>query len=156
MPTPVPVRGLFESHLSVADVTRSTAFYRDVVGLEVAYEVEAIGAAFLWIGGRGRSMLGLWARGASPLGLSLHIAFEASLEDVLGAPARLREQGVAPLDFYGEETGEPSVLGWMPAAAVYFHDPDGHLLEYIAMLEEAPAPDRDIVPWSRWRADARP
>lgn len=154
MASPVPVRGLFESHLSVSDLDRSVAFYRDVVGLEVAYAVEAIGAVFLWIGGRGKAMLGLWTRGAAPLGMTLHIAFEASLENVLDAPARLREHGVTPLDFYGEETAEPSVIGWMPAAAVYFRDPDGHQLEYIAMLEELPAPDRDIVPWSRWRAAA--
>jgi lactoylglutathione lyase len=31
-------------------------------------------------------------------------------------------------------TAEPSVIGWMPAAAVYFRDPDGHLLEYLPML----------------------
>jgi lactoylglutathione lyase len=36
----------------------------------------------------------------------------------------------------------------MPAAAVYFRDPDGHELEYLAMLEETPRPDLGIVPWS--------
>ena len=50
-----------------------------------------------------------------------------------------------------EETTEPSVIGWMPAAAVYFRDPDGHLLEYLAMLDEPPRPDVGIVPWSSWR-----
>jgi lactoylglutathione lyase len=30
------------------------------------------------------------------------------------------------------------VIGWMPAAAVYFEEPDGHMLEYLAMLDEAP------------------
>ena len=38
----------------------------------------------------------------------------------------------------------------MPAAAVYFRDPDGHLLEYLAMLNEDPQPERGIVPWSQW------
>jgi hypothetical protein len=33
------------------------------------------------------------------------------------------------------------VIGWMPAAALYFRAPDGHLLEYLAMLEEDPKPD---------------
>src|SRR4051812_20238156 len=147
MADPVVARGLFESHLSVADPQRSLAFYRDVVGLEPAGSFQAIGAEFVWIGGRGDSMLGLWSRGAAPLSTTGHIAFEASLEDVLAAPARLRELGVTPLDFDGAETAEPSVLGWMPAAAVYFEDPDGHLLEYLAMLSEPPAPDRGIVPW---------
>jgi lactoylglutathione lyase len=38
----------------------------------------------------------------------------------------------------------------MPAAAVYFRDPDGHRLEYLAMLAEKPRPDRGIVSWSPW------
>ena len=28
----------------------------------------------------------------------------------------------------------------MPAAAIYFRDPDGHSLEYLAMLDEPPGP----------------
>jgi hypothetical protein len=35
-------------------------------------------------------------------------------------------------------TAEASVIGWMPAAAVYFRHPDGHLIGYVAMLDEAP------------------
>jgi lactoylglutathione lyase len=45
------------------------------------------------------------------------------------------------------------VIAWMPAAAVYFRDPDGHLIEYLAMLDEPPRGDGGIVPWSQW---ARP
>ena len=54
----IPVRGLFETHLTVADRQRSLAFYLDVVGLTLALDVPERHAAFLWIGGRGRSMLG--------------------------------------------------------------------------------------------------
>jgi catechol 2,3-dioxygenase-like lactoylglutathione lyase family enzyme len=35
----VPIRGLFETHLTVSDLPRSIAFYRDVVGLQLALEV---------------------------------------------------------------------------------------------------------------------
>ena len=42
------------------------------------------------------------------------------------------------------------MIGWMPAAAVYFRDPDGHLIEYLAMLDEPALAERGIVPWSRW------
>jgi hypothetical protein len=42
------------------------------------------------------------------------------------------------------------VIGWMPAAAVYFRDPDGHLIEYLAMLDEPPRPEVGIVSWSDW------
>jgi lactoylglutathione lyase len=147
---PTPVRGLFETHLTVRDVARSVAFYRDVVGLPLALEVPERNAAFMWIGERGRSMLGLWGIGSSVNSLTLHIAFDVALDDVLSAPARLRAQGVTPLSFFGEETSEPDVLAWMPAAAVYFEDPDGHLLEYLTMLDSEPRPQAGIVPYSEW------
>jgi hypothetical protein len=44
----------------------------------------------------------------------------------------------------------------MPAAAVYFRDPDGHMLEYLTMLEGPARPELGIVPWSQFApADAR-
>jgi lactoylglutathione lyase len=142
------VRGLFETHLTVADLARSVAFYRDVVGLPVAREVPERGATFHWIGDPGHAMLGLWSIGSAPMGMRLHIAFDMALADVLAAPEHLSAQGIEPLSFFGEPTSEPSVIGWMPAAAVYFRDPDGHMLEYLAMLESPPRPELGIVPWS--------
>jgi len=47
---------------------------------------------------------------------------------------------------------EPSVIGWMPAASLFFRDPDGHLLEYLTMLDEDPRPDVGVVSWSEWLA----
>ena len=146
----VPVRGLFETHLTVSDLARAVTFYSDVVGLPLALEVPDRGAAFFWIGQPGQAMLGLWSTGSMPMGLSLHVAFSVSLQEVLGACERLRGLGVTPLSFFAEETSEPSVIGWMPAAAVYFRDPDGHLLEYLAMLDEPARPEAGIVPWSAW------
>lgn len=152
MPNVTPVRGLFETHLTVADVGRSTVFYRDVVGLQLALDLPERDAAFLWIGEPGRAMLGLWGIGSSVNRMQLHIAFAVEREDLLRAPERLREHGVTPLSFFGKETAEPDVLGWMPAGAVYFQDPDGHLLEYLAMLDEEPRPEAGIVPYSDWTA----
>lgn len=152
-----PAVGLFETHLTVSDLGRSVAFYRDLVGLPVAWQAPESGAAFFWIGEPGESMLGLWSLGAAPTVLSLHIAFKTTLDDVLRACDRLRDNGVLPLSFFATETEEPSVIGWMPAAAVYFRDPDGNLLEYLAMLDEEPRPDLGIMPWSQWQASgARP
>jgi lactoylglutathione lyase len=151
----VPVSGLFETHLTVSDLSRSLAFYRDVVGLSLALELPERGAAFFWIGGPGEAMLGLWSLGSSPIGLSLHIAFKATREDVLDARDRLRARGVTPLSFFATEANEPSVIGWMPAVAVYFRDPDGHLLEYLAMLDATPRPDLGILSWSQWQAAVR-
>ena len=89
MATPVPIRGLFETHLSVSDLSRSVTFYREVAGLPLALEVPDRQAAFFWVGGAGRALLGLWSLGSAPLGLSLHIAFEVPLAALLEAPGRL-------------------------------------------------------------------
>jgi lactoylglutathione lyase len=142
--------GLFETHLTVGDLDRSIEFYRDVVGLPLALVLRERGAAFFWIGGPGEAMLGLWSLGSAPMGLSLHIALKSSLSDVLAACNGLRAHHVTPLSFFGAQTSEPSVIGWMPAAAIYFRDPDGHLIEYLAMLEEPAREELGIVPWSQW------
>lgn len=147
--------GLFEAHLAVRDLERSVDFYRDVVGLPIAHRAPEIDATFLWIGGRGNAMLGLWEHGAAPMSVALHLAFNAPLAEVLAAPGRLRGLGVTPLSFDGAATDEPSVIGWMPAAAVYFRDPDGHLLEQIAMLDAPPDAEGRIVAWSVWSRAGR-
>ena len=148
----MPPHSLFETHLNVRDLDVSIAFYRDVVGLELAYRLEERRVAFFWIGGRGHAMLGLWSGDASPNVMRLHIAFSLDLEAVVAAPAALRAAGVELLDFFGQPTTEPSVIGWMPAASVFFHDPDGHLLEYLAMLPHEPRPQAGIVPYGGWLA----
>jgi GNAT superfamily N-acetyltransferase/predicted enzyme related to lactoylglutathione lyase len=147
------VTDLFETHLTVSDLERSIEFYRETIGLPLALELSERGAAFFWIGAPGQAMLGLWSLGSAPMGLSLHIALRSSLEDVLSACDALRSKGVTPLSFFGTETTEPSVIGWMPAAAVYLRDPDGHLIEYLAMLEEPANAELGIVPWSQWPRD---
>jgi hypothetical protein len=43
-------------------------------------------------------------------------------------------QGVAVKNFFDEPTDVFSVFRWMPAASIYFDDPDGHLLELLARL----------------------
>jgi lactoylglutathione lyase len=83
------------------------------------------------------------------MNMQLHTAFTMTVDDVLTAPGRLASKGVQPLSFFGEPADEPSVIGWMPAASVFFRYPDGHLLEYLAMLESPARPELGIVPWSR-------
>jgi lactoylglutathione lyase len=82
--------------------------------------------------------------------VTLHTAFRVSRADVMAAPELLRKAGITPLDFDGKPTDLPVVLAWMPAAAVYFRDPDGHLLEYIAVLLDEPRPEYGVVPWRTW------
>ncbi|HEV2283395.1 MAG TPA: VOC family protein [bacterium] len=139
------IRGLFETHLTVRDLDRSIAFYRDVVGLTLAHRVPGRNAAFMWIGGAGKGMLGLWSIGTSPLTQRLHFSVGVTLDDLLAAPAKLRAAGVTPRD--GEQ---PVVVGWMPAASVFFDDPDGHSVELITMLPDEPRPDVAWMPHARW------
>jgi lactoylglutathione lyase len=49
-----------------------------------------------------------------------------------------------------EPKQEPSMIGWMPAAATYFSDPDNHLIEYLTMLDHNPRADLGIISWSEW------
>jgi lactoylglutathione lyase len=151
----ISARDLFEAHLTVADLDRAVEFYRDALGLRLAHVTPARHAAFFWIGAAGNAMLGLWAAGPGPQRMALHVAFRASVADVIAAPAALRSAGITPLDFDGRPADEPVVLAWMPAASVFFHDTDGNLLEYIAMLEDDPEPDRGVVPWHVWTGERR-
>lgn len=152
----VPVEGLFETQIAVRDIERSIAFYRDVVGLELGIAQSERPAAFFWIGGRGKSMLGMFTSGSWPVKtMEHHISFQVKLEDVLVSPQRLRSVGLTPhgrppLGGRGQPIDEPIVFGWMPAASVFFDDPDGNILEYICMLPEPPRPDVGVVSWSEW------
>ncbi|HET8629852.1 MAG TPA: VOC family protein [Thermomicrobiales bacterium] len=147
------VTGLYETHLPVTDLDRSVAFYRDVVGLQLAQLMPERGIAFFWIGAPRQAMLGLWQ--SNPLlRMHLHIAFSVSLEELLAAPTTLRRAGIVPRGFSGEETDEPVVLPWVPAASVFCTDPDRHSLEYLSVLPERPRPELGIVStisWSEWR-----
>ena len=147
------VVSLFEAHLPVADLDTSIAFYQDVVTLRLAYVTPERHAAFLWIGQPGNAMLGLWKAGAGPQRTILHIAFRASVDDVVAAPRTLRKTGTTPFDFDGQPTDEAVVIAWMPAVSVFFRDPDGHLLEYIALLPDDPLPELGVVSWRSWSRD---
>ncbi len=148
------IRGLFEAHLTVGDLDRSIAFYRDVLHLPLAHVIPERQVAFFWVPTSDKAMLGLWSIGTSPLRMRLHIAFDMTLDDVIASVERLRAVGLTPLSPVGEPVDEPTVLSWMPAASVYFNDPDGHSLEFIAMLPDRARPELGFVTWSQWRRTA--
>lgn len=150
----VPIQSLYEAHLTVRDLDRSIAFYRDVLGLPLAHVLPARNVAFFWVPEPDTAMLGLWGVGSAPMGMHLHIAFKTSLEDVERSVDALKAAGLTPTKNGTEPIDEPVVLGWMPAASVYFADPDGHSLEFIAMLPDEPRPGRSFIPLSEWRSTA--
>jgi catechol 2,3-dioxygenase-like lactoylglutathione lyase family enzyme len=144
------ITGLFETHLNVRDLERSIAFYRDLLGLELGYRDEPRRAAFLWMGGRGESMLGLWEKPPAEV-VPQHFAFRTTVDDVLHRSAAwLHERGLAGRNFLDDGSERPMVFAWMPAVAIYFDDPDGHLLELIAMLPGNPRPELGVVSWEEW------
>lgn len=126
-------------------------FFGETLGLKLAQVFPDRKAAFYWIGRTGEAMLGLWEIGSAPLRLSLHVAFTVELSDLLRAPQRLRAANIIPRDFAGNPTDEPVVLAWMPAASLYFHDPDGNLLEFLAMLPDDAQPELGVVKWTEWK-----
>jgi len=85
-------------------------------------------------------MLGLWGPDTTygSERHQSHLAFAVSLQELLVAGEKLRRTGVTCEDFNGRETAEPSVIGWMPSAQLYFRDPDGHSVEFIALLDDKP------------------
>lgn len=106
------------------------------------------------MGAKGSVMLGLWGPNCPDPPMSRgksHFAMKLSPQEVEEAPQKLLELGVTPLDFDEQPTNEAIVLSWMPAISVYFHDPDGHSLEFVSMLNEAPVPEMGVVKLSEWR-----
>ena len=144
------IESLYETHLTVSNLEKSISFYRDVLGLEFGIKDMEHNCAFLFAGGPKQSMLGLWSKGMAPIGLKLHIAFKVNINDLFNTSSTLRTKGIIPLNIYEEETDDPTVIPFIPSASVYFRDPDGHLLEYLALLDEDPRPNLEIIPWSEW------
>lgn len=148
---PMPIiQGLYETHLTVSDLTTSVDFYRDVVGLELATALPERACAFFWIDDKNHSMLGLWQTGTAPIAMRLHFAFRVSFADVLASADALRSRGIQPLGHKGEPQEEAVAIGWMPAVSQYFADPDGHWLEFIHVLDEPADPAFGIQPYSAW------
>ncbi len=150
IPSMPKIDGLYETHLTVANLDCAIAFYRDVVGLELAQRFEKRSIAFFWIDNKKNGMLGLWETGSGPLRMRLHLAFRTSVEGVLASAASLKAHGVTPLGFSGQPADEAEVIGWMPAVSQYFADPDGHSIEFIAVLDDAPDVEFGVGPYSKW------
>lgn len=154
--------GLYEVHLPVTDLARSIDFYVEKLGFKPGFGGEGASALLLFSDGDTRFMLGLFQVDsiAHRHAAEYHVSFRVAAEDAEGMVSYLRERAIEPLHPPTAPVGgameEPIVHGWMPAAAVFFRDPDGHLLELIAELPEPPRPDFVYRPLSEWRRLGRP
>ncbi len=100
-------------------------------------------------------MLGLWEKPESEI-TRQHFAFEVQLADLDRAIGLVKRLGVQLFNFLQERTDVPAVYGWMPAASIGFDDPDGHALEFLAMLPGDPRPEIGVVSWDDWQRLTRP
>src|ERR1700712_4836020 len=146
------IKGLYETHLFVEDLKRSVAFYRDVLGLELCGENPERKVAFFWVGKPKEYMLGLWEKPKAEVQIR-HFAFRCDMDDVLNkSVGYLKERGLKPYNFLRDDSDKPMVFAWMPAVAIYFDDPDGHVLEFIAVLDGEARPELGVVSWEEWIA----
>jgi len=143
------IQKLFEAHLNVRHLERSMAFYGDLLGLKLGRIESVRRVAFYWVGGHNLSMLGLWEKPSGEI-ISSHIAFEVPPIEMERAIKLLRDHDVKFYNFLNDGTERPMVFGWMPAVSIYFADPDGHELEFIAPLPDQPRPELGVVSWEEW------
>ena len=146
---------LYEAHLPVADTAASENFYREIVGLTFAYRDPTRDIVFLWASAREQGMIGLWGPGTEygpggNIAKTHHLAFAVEFDQLLRKIEELAGQGIETFGFGGQKTREPTVIGWMPSAQIYFRDPDGHSLEFISILPEEPEPGF-IGSYAKWR-----
>ncbi len=144
------IKGLYETHLFVKELKISVDFYKNKMGLEQCYYDIARGAAFFWIGAPKEAMLGLWERPKHKIDIR-HFAFRCDKEDILNKSVNfLREKGLNAYNFLNNGSEMPMVFAWMPAISIYFKDPDGHELEFIAILDGKPRPELGVIPYEKW------
>ena len=134
--------------LNVTDLARSTRFYREALGLDLAGESTAPGREYAFLAREGRLLLTLWRQsdGSAPSdrpGLH-HLAFQVeSIEQVREVEERLEALGAVihhGVDVDAFPLGEGGDSG-----GLYFEDPDGIRLEIYAPTGagERPAPHSD-------------
>ncbi|MEO6612693.1 MAG: VOC family protein [Chitinophagaceae bacterium] len=144
------IKGLYETHLNVSNLESAIDFYKNTLGLEFALLEEKRRIAFFWVGQPKEYMLGIWEKPKEGLE-TRHFAFRSEAEDILDRSIPyLKERGLQPYNFLKDGTDRPMVFAWMPALAIYFNDPDGNVLEFIAVLEGESRPELGVISYDEW------
>ncbi len=130
----VPLQGISEVILVVADVARSAAFYRDVVGLPPDNLGEKF--AWFWAGAPGKQhRIGITAGplsfGAAHVKGPQHFAFGTERARIPSLKASLEAKGLA--------VEGPVEFKFWNALSIYFSDPDGNRFEFCG-FGEPPTP----------------
>jgi len=146
---------LYETHLPVADTKGAQKFYTKIVGSPFAYRDPTRDIVFLWADEKQKAMIGLWGPNTAygrknGIAQKCHLAFAVSLAELFAAIEKLNANSIETLGFDGNKSREPTVIGWMPSAQIYFRDPDDHTLEFITILRDAPKPEFN-EPYSEWK-----
>jgi lactoylglutathione lyase len=95
-------------------------------------------------------MLGLWEKPKEEID-KRHFAFRCSKDFILNKSVDfLKSRNLQPYNFLKNGTKIPMVFAWMPAIAIYFNDPDGHYLEFIAILEGEGKPEFGVLTYQDW------
>ncbi len=133
------IKGIYETHINVGNLERSIDFYKNILGLEQCSYPDTRRIAFFWVGKPQEYMLGLWEKAKAEVVVKMHFAFRCDKEDILTKSVDfLESKKLKPYNFLKDDRNIPLVFAWMPALAIYFDDPDGHCLEFIAILEGEP------------------
>ncbi|MBG9720138.1 VOC family protein [Bacillus mycoides] len=143
------IKGLYEAHLPVCNLENSIPFYESL-GLKLYKRDNDI--AFFWIV-ENESWIGLWE--GKEYKVNYHpslrnIAFQVSLHDLENAIHWLKQKGIPARKDFGMEPIEPIVFPELAHASVYFNDPDGNSLEFIAQLPVG-LPKAEKMYLSEWK-----